>query len=222
MSRKLVSKFFNIIRIKIKNKMHKKWNENQLETEPWKNGKRYCEVDESKIINYNNETRWMFGIYDRGTNEVRIFFVDNNRTKETLLQIIKKHVYTYYNIIENNFDPNEDIYPTRIFSDCYQTYQITDFNNLGYKLYKVNHSIWFGQGHFHTNSIESTWSRLKRLTRSFNGLNGNIFNTKKDFDNEEYFNGWICTGIFFMQCESKKLALNKKKNNLIDFTNVYP
>ena len=32
MSRKLVSKFFNIIRIKIKNKMHKKWNENMLGT----------------------------------------------------------------------------------------------------------------------------------------------------------------------------------------------
>ena len=36
----------------------------------------------------------MFGFYDRGTNDIRIFFVDNNRTKETLLPIIKKNVYT--------------------------------------------------------------------------------------------------------------------------------
>ena len=49
----------------------------------------------------------MFGIYDRGTSEVRIFFVDNNRTKETLLPIIHKNVYTYYNSIENNADPND-------------------------------------------------------------------------------------------------------------------
>ena len=143
----------------------------------------------------------MFGIYDRGTSEVRIFFVDNNRTKETLLPIIQKNVYTYYNSIENNADPNDEIYPTRIFSDYFQTYQINDFNNLGYKLYKVNHSVWFGQGHFHTNSIESTWSRLKRLTKSFNGLNGNIFNTRKDFNNTEYFDGWIWQEkIFLCKC----------------------
>ena len=40
--------------------------------------------------------------------------------------------------------------------EYFQTYQINDFNNLGYKLYKVNHSVLFGKGHFHTNSIEST------------------------------------------------------------------
>ena len=219
-TKKIISKFFNTVRIKIKNKMHKNWEANQLGTEPCKNGKSYCEIDESKIINYNNETRWMFGIYDRGTHNIRIFFVDNNRTKETLLPIIKKHVYTPYNAIENNTDPNEEIYPTRIFSDYFQTYQINDFNNLGYKLYKVNHSVLFGKGHFHTNSIESTWSRLKRLTKSFNGLNGNIFNTRKEFSNREYFDGWICTGIFFMQCESRQLALNEKKTFLIDFIKV--
>ena len=151
---------------------------------------------------------------------LEIFLLTIIVTKETLLPIIKKNVYTYYNYIENNTDPNDEIYTTRIFSDCFQAYQIGDFNNLGYKLYKVNHSVWFGQGHFHTNSIESTWSRLKRLTKSFNGLNGNIFNTKKDFNNRDYFDGWICTGIFFMQCESRKLALNWKKIYLIDFIKV--
>ena len=168
-TKRSVSKFFNTIRVKIKNKMHKKWEEKQLGIEPCTNGKSYCEIDESKIINYNNETRWMFGIYDRGTNDIRIFFVDNNRTKETLLPIIKKNVYTYYNYIENNTDPNDEIYPTRIFSDCFQAYQIGDFNNLGYKLYKINHSVWFGQGHFHTNSIESTWSRFPTQNLAYAG-----------------------------------------------------
>ena len=128
-TKKLVSKFFNTLRIKIKNIMHKIWNENKLGIEPCKNGKSYCEIDESKIINYNNETRWMFGIYDRGSNDVRIFYVDNNRTKETLLPIIKKNIYTYYDHIVNNNDPNSDNYTTRIFSDCFQTYQTSDFNN---------------------------------------------------------------------------------------------
>ena len=86
-----------------------------------------------------------------------------------------------------------------------------------YKLYKVNHSVWFGHGHFHTNSIEGTWSRIKRLSRSFNGLNGNIFNTSRDIDNKAYFEGWICTAIFFMKCESLHLAINQKKNYLIDY-----
>ena len=176
--------------------MHKSLNENKLGIDPYINGKRYSEIDESKIINYNNETRWMFDIYDRGSNDVRIFYVDNNRTKETLLPILKKHIYTYYERIENNNDPNEINYPTRIFSDCFQTYQISIFNNLGYKLYKVNHSVWFGQGHFHINSIKGTWSRIKSLSRSFNGLNDNIFTTTRKMDNKKYFEGWICTAFF--------------------------
>ena len=42
----------------------------------------------------------MFGLYDRGSKDIRIFFVDNNRTKDTLLPIIKNNVYTYYDHIE--------------------------------------------------------------------------------------------------------------------------
>ena len=45
----------------------------KTETEPCIDGKSYCEVDESEVINYNNETIWMFGIYDRGINEAKIF-----------------------------------------------------------------------------------------------------------------------------------------------------
>ena len=89
--------------------MHKTWKDNLLGMEPWENGKSYVEIDESKIVSYNGEVRWMFGLYDRGSKEIRIFFVDNNRTKETLLPLIKDNVYTYYDHIRNNTDINPKI-----------------------------------------------------------------------------------------------------------------
>ena len=106
MNKTNIIKFDRIFSEKIKNFMHKSWKDNWLGIEPYENGKSYCEIDESKIISYNGEVRWMFGIYDRGTKEVRIFFVDNNRTKETLLPIIKENIYTYSNRIQNNVDIN--------------------------------------------------------------------------------------------------------------------
>ena len=57
------------------------------------------------------------------------------------------------------------------------------------------------------------WSRLKRLTDSFNGLNCNIFNTNRDINDTEYFNGWICVGLFYMRYEYLKLGLSAKKRN---------
>ena len=43
-----------------------------METEECKNGKRYCEIIESNIINYINETRRMFWIYDKGTQKITL------------------------------------------------------------------------------------------------------------------------------------------------------
>ena len=103
----------------------------------------------------------------------------------------------------------------------FTVYQELDFNRLGYILYQVNHSIWFGQGLFNTNSIEWAWSLLKRLTDCFTGLNGNIFylNLHHDLDDEDYFNGYICIGIFFMECERMKLGSNPKLDFLISILN---
>ena len=75
----------------------------------------------------------------------------------------------------------------------------------------------FGHGEYHTNSIESTWGKLKRLTHSFNGLNGNIFNTRQNHNKKDYFDGWICTGLFFIKCEALELALNEKKKYLMKY-----
>ena len=70
-----IIKFYRIVREKIKNVMHKKWKDNLLGTEPCENGKSYCEIEELKIISYNGEVRWMFGLYDRGYKDIRIFLL---------------------------------------------------------------------------------------------------------------------------------------------------
>ena len=85
---------------------------------------------------------------------------------------------------------------TGIYSDSFETYQVSDFNNLGYILHKVNHSIGFGHGEYHTTSIESTWGKLKRLTHSFNSLNGNIFNIRQNLINKDYFDDG-CVLVYF-------------------------
>ena len=45
----------------------------------------------------------------------------------------------------------------------------------------------FDHRQYHTNSIESSWCNLKRLTHSFNGLKGNVFNTHQNLDKNDYF-----------------------------------
>ena len=69
--------------------------------------------------------------------------------------------------------------------------------------------MWFGSGKFHTNTIEGVWSRIKRITDNFIGLNATIYN-KFGNDNNliEYMNAWICTGLFFMRCEHLQLRDN--------------
>ena len=74
--------------------------------------------------------------------------------KRKILPIVKNNVYSYQSQIINNNDPDEDFPATRIYTDCFPVYQESDFNRLGYILYRVNHSIKFGQGLFNTNSIE--------------------------------------------------------------------
>ena len=60
--------------------------------------------------------------------------------------------------------------------------------------------------------LKNFWSSLKRLTDCFTGLNGNIFylNLHHDFNDKDYFNGYICNGILFMECERMKLGSNAK------------
>ena len=150
----------------------------------------------------------MFGLVDRQNYDIRIFFVNNNRTRETLLPIVVKNVYTYLDSINSNEDADNEYPATRIYSDCFMSYSPNEFNSEGYILYRVNHSYWFGSGSFHTNTIEGVWSQIKRITSDFYGMNGSIF---KSYANdyhiiETYFNALICTALFFMRCEHLKLG----------------
>ena len=168
-----IIKFFSIIRQRIKNKMLLLWDKNLLGITINGNlGYSSVEIDESKVISSSNEIWWMFGIIDRQTKEARIRCVLNNRTKNRLLPIIKKYVYATPYLYEDN-DDNEANFSiqTRVFSDCFRTYERNDFKNMGFILKKVNHSIWFGVGLIHTNTIESFWHQIKLLTDKFNGLN---------------------------------------------------
>jgi hypothetical protein len=40
-----------------------------------------------------------------------------------------------------------------IYSDCYSSYQFSDFSELGYILKRVNNSVWLGYISFHTNMV---------------------------------------------------------------------
>ncbi len=55
---------------------------------------------------------------------------------------------------------------------------------------------------------------------NFNGINGNIFNGKNNNNNIDYFNSWICLGIFFMNTEHLQLGINAKKNYLISYLKI--
>ena len=64
----------------------------------------------------------MFGLISRETKEARYFV--SYRTKNKLFSIVKSKVTTA--IDEENLPPNENL-KTRIFSDCYSSYQVEDF-----------------------------------------------------------------------------------------------
>ena len=139
--------------------------------EPFLDGKSKIEIDESKFITYDGIVRWMLGLVDRAKYDIRIFYIDDNRQKKTLLPIVKKNVYTFPDRVCNNEDGNNINLPTRIYS-CFQSYQGNDFNQIGFILHRINHSLWFVQGSFHTNTKEGVWSRLIKLTNIFCGISG--------------------------------------------------
>ena len=115
-------------------------------------------------------------------------------------------------------DGNNINLATRIYSDCFQSYQEIDLNQLGYILHIINHSLWFAQGTFHTNTIEGVWSRLKRLTNDFCGISGHFLDklAEKGINVDEYVNGIISTGLIFIECEHNKFGINGKKIYLLN------
>lgn len=58
--------------------------------EPCLDGKSKIEIDESEFITSDGSVRWMFGLVYRAKYDIRIFYIDDNRQKKTLLPIVKK------------------------------------------------------------------------------------------------------------------------------------
>jgi len=116
---------------------------------------RVVEIDESLFgrRKYNRGKRvngqWIFGMIERETGRVALIPVEN-RTRDTLLPIIKKWILP----------------GTLIISDCWKPYDVLseeDFLHL-----KVNHSVCFKdpQTGANTNRIESTWRAAKAYYNS--------------------------------------------------------
>ena len=83
----------------------------------------------------------IISLIDRADKQARVYSVMSDWTRNRLIDIIKKNVYTD---IINDIDD----FRTRIYSDSYASYQVNDFDALGFKLNKVNHSVWFDLGLF--------------------------------------------------------------------------
>lgn len=170
--------------------MHKSWESDLIGVEINERlGYSSIEIDESKIISHANEIFWMFGCIDRNSKKARVRCVLPKRSKNRLLALVKKYVYT-------NEDNLEEIYSinTRVFSDCFRSYQPANFRYMGFILKRVNHSVWFGNGLLHTNTIESLWHSIKAITNNFSGLT--VEGIKKKFNSNEkdmsdYIDGWI-------------------------------
>ena len=123
--------------------MHSLWKPNQIGIEiNYELGYSAVEIDESKILSSGNLIYWMFGLIDRNTKEARIRCVLNDRTKEKLLPIIKEYVHTNIDDVDleqnenaddygNRINPEDYTIKTRIFSDSFRTYQVSDFKTMG-------------------------------------------------------------------------------------------
>jgi transposase-like protein len=112
---------------------------------------KIVEIDESKFgkRKFHKGRRvdgvWVFGGIERETKWC-FFTTVSDRTRETLLEIIKQNILP----------------GTTIISDCWRAYDILDKE--GFEHLKVNHSLNFvdPETGAHTNTIESTWRALNK------------------------------------------------------------
>ena len=87
---------------------------------------------------------------------------------------------------------------TRIYSDGFSSYQPEDFLEMDYVLHKVYHSILYGQGIIHINTVESFWSQIKYLSKDFSGINFNLLDNlvSKGISARDLLNDLICYYLF--------------------------
>ena len=85
-----------------------------------------------------------------------------------------------------------------------------------YVLHRVNHSVWFGQGNFHTNTVEGLWGCLKRISNNFTGVNFKLLNELENngIKPKDYIYDWICYCLFKRELEKKKLNEEQSRDYL--------
>lgn len=123
------------------------------------------EIDESKFgkRKYHKGRRvdgvWVFGGIERDSKKC-FFTTVENRTADTLVNIIKQHIKPGSTII----------------SDCWKAYNSLDKE--GFTHLTVNHSVNFVDPNSgaHTNTIESTWRALKKSLPS-NGTQKTLYDS---------------------------------------------
>ena len=198
-SEETVRKFCCELKNKINLRLLHNWKKSYLGLQIGNLGFPLVEIDESVIIGNNNHIYWMLGLIECITKEVRIFCVLENRSRDILLLIVKVNVYT--NEYEEEEISEVESTKTRIYSDCFQFYQVADFAQMNYILKKISHSIWLWYGLMHTNKVEGLWSQIKSLNNNFSGLNiNNIINKfHSNTDKINYLNGWIAYSLFLRE-----------------------
>lgn len=122
---------------------------------------KIVEIDESKFgkMKYGRgkpvKGEWVFGGVERESGKC-FFRVVEKRDAETLLPIVRDWVLP----------------GTTIYSDCWKAYNCLEKE--GYEHLRVNHSLTYvdPETGAHTNSIEGTWSAIKRALRGTHHVPG--------------------------------------------------
>ncbi|KAK7789573.1 hypothetical protein R5R35_007507 [Gryllus longicercus] len=172
------------------------------ESEPLGGEGVVVEIYESKFgkRKYNRgkrvEGKWVFGGVERGSS--RCFFkVVECRSKDILLDIIKNYIKP----------------KSILISDCWKAYDC--LKDEGFTHLKVNHSITFKdpESGAHTNSIEGTWSAIKRSFPRHKVNNALIYYLceyvwRRQFRTEKFNN--FCTFIKKIYDVNKEVVGSKK------------
>ena len=139
--------------------MHKKWSNALLGEDIVEEGFVSIEIDESEILGKKaSNIGWLVLLAEKLKMLYFIvyYLIGLN---DLYFRLIKKILTNEY---EDDKIPKIQNTKTFIYSDCFSTYQIKGFRNLGYFLKSINNSNFFGYGLFHTNIIESLWNNLKK------------------------------------------------------------
>ena len=92
-----ITKFYSLIRNKIRTKMHKFWNKGLMGNNLSEKGYPVFDIGEIEIIGNSEIIHLLFGILDRLTKESRVYYILNDRIADNLMKIIQNNIATNEN-----------------------------------------------------------------------------------------------------------------------------